>query len=608
MGNNKSSAGGRLEGVTDRAAQRVGKVAVSGRFKKLPKRLEDDYEVDTKVLGTGYNGSVFLAKSKTTGKKFAVKGFHLHGVGADKMKQLQDEAEIFLGMDHPHVARLVDVYESETHLNLVMECMEGGELFERLSKRKRFSENDAANAGWQMLLAVNYIHNRGIVHRDLKLENFLYEREDSDHLKLIDFGFSHIWEPNTKMALSCGTLAYVAPEVLKKSYTSQCDLWSFGVILFILLAGYMPFSGSEQNQRRAIEGGKYSWRHERWVNVSAEAIQLVKALLDTNPTLRPTAEQALQHRWLLDNKDKGRDSAKGEVDQEAINALADFAKASKFRRACMSVMAWSLTNEERSKVREIFMSMDENKKGTITLKELKKVLTEDFKIADEDAQGIFLALDTAQNEEIHYSEFLAAMVSTRIAMHDDLMKDTFSRFDVDNSGYITVENLREVLGESFNGAEVEKLLQEADLTKDGRISYAEFLEYLKGDGANASALEAADKIIDTELKKPGAQKRSLIIGTLAWAKDTGVGAATAAGNAAAHAGATALHATGHAASTVGSSVLGVGASAASVVTGQSRKQDDKSASTSSNPTSPVPTAVGSEDAKTTKKSRACTLL
>jgi len=588
----QKSSSDRLQGVTDRAAQRVGKVAVSGRYKKLPKRLEDDYLVDSKVLGTGYNGSVFLATSKKNGLKFAVKGFHLHGVGGDKMKQLEDEAEIFLGMDHPHVARLVDVYESETHLNLVMECMEGGELFERLAKRKRFSEVDAASASWQMLLAVNYLHNRGIVHRDLKLENFLYERDDSDHLKLIDFGFSHIWEPNTKMALSCGTLAYVAPEVLKKSYTSQCDLWSLGVILFILLAGYMPFSGSEKSQRRAIENGTYSWRQERWNNVSSEAIDLVKRLLDKDPSQRPTAEQAMTHRWLVENREKGR-ACKPEVDQDAVNALCDFAKASQFRRACMSVMAWSLTNEERAKVREIFIQMDRNKKGTITLEELKHVLTKEFKVADEDAAGIFQALDTAQNEEIHYSEFLAAMVSTRIAMHDDLMHSTFQRFDVDSSGYITVENLREVLGESFSGAEVDKLMQEADLTKDGRISYPEFIEYLKGDGADLAALNAADKIIDTELKKPGAQKRSLVVGTLAWAKDQGVGAMAAAGNAA---------------SSVGSSVLEAGASAASVVTRNSTSRDGQTTSKPTGPTSPVPTPTKPEDTKVVKKSRMCSLL
>ncbi|CAJ1436781.1 unnamed protein product [Effrenium voratum] len=122
----------------------------------------------------------------------------------------------------------------------------------------------------QMLLAVNYIHLHG-VHRDIKLENFLYEAKDSDHLKLIDFGFSKIWQPNTTMAVSCGTLAYVAPEVLEKSYTSQCDLWSLGVVAFVLLFGYMPFSGAESKQIRDIKEGNFTRKQVIWGKASQGA-------------------------------------------------------------------------------------------------------------------------------------------------------------------------------------------------------------------------------------------------------------------------------------------------------------------------------------------------
>merc|ERR1719230_500696 len=130
-----------------------------------------------------------------------------------------------------------------------------------------------------MLLAINYLHSRDIVHRDIKLENFLYEHKDSEHLKLIDFGFSKIWQPNTKMAASCGTLAYVAPEVLRQSYTSKCDMWSFGVTIFIVLLGYLPFSGPESHQCTAIKQGKYKKKPESWSKISSSAQDFLTSLL-----------------------------------------------------------------------------------------------------------------------------------------------------------------------------------------------------------------------------------------------------------------------------------------------------------------------------------------
>lgn len=495
-----SSSRPNLDDAIKKAETKVGKIGVSGRYHRLPKRIEEDYKIEKKVLGSGYNGSVFAARSKITNHKFAVKGFHLHGISKKKMEELETEAEIFLSMDHPHIVRLVGVYETNQRLNLVMECMEGGELFDRLVQRKKFTEKDAAHAVWQMLLAVNYIHSHGVVHRDLKLENFLYETQGSDHLKLIDFGFSHVWEPNTKMALSCGTLAYIAPEVLSKSYTSKCDLWSLGVIVFILLVGYMPFSGEEMHVRQSIKEGRTNQKPEKWKGVSHAAKAFVKKLLEVDPEKRMSAEEALQHSWISDRDQLGHTSPR--VDEPVCEALCQFAKASKFRRACMSVMAWSLTNEERSKVRDAFIELDQNKKGTVTLYELKTVLQDRFHLADPQMQPIFEALDTSNDEEIHYTEFLAAMVSTRIAMHDDLLIKTFKRFDVDNNGDITIADLRKVLGESFDGAEVDQLMQEADLSHDGKISLDEFIYYLKeGAASNDDHQRAAHMIIDSAAKE-----------------------------------------------------------------------------------------------------------
>jgi calcium-dependent protein kinase len=464
----------------------------------LPKRIADDYSMAHETLGEGFNGSVILANNKTTGRKFAVKSLKLSGVDPEKKQQLADEAGIYLSMDHPHVARLVDVYESEDALSLVMECCEGGELFERVSERKRFSEVDAAKSTSQMLLAVNYIHSCGVVHRDLKLENFLYERKEgkgADFLKLIDFGFSKIWEKNTKMELSCGTLSYVAPEVLARSYTSQCDLWSLGVIVFILLVGYMPFTGSEGAQTNLIREGTFRMKEDRWRKVSDQAFDFVKKLLVVNPQVRLTAAQALQHPWIRDQGHAPGMVATPSLNREIVDGLCGFARESQFRRACMHLMAWSLTVEERAEVREAFLELDINKTGTVTVGEMKQVLEAKFDIPEEKAMSVFKALDTENSNEIHYSEFLGAMVSSRIALHDELLKSTFRRFDMDNNGYISHEDLRKVLGVSVS---LDGALRDMDQDKDGRISCEEFIAYLRGSEAKSEHLQGAERIIDRE--------------------------------------------------------------------------------------------------------------
>lgn len=486
-----------MASITEHIEARVGKIPLSGRYHRNPKTIDDDYEVCNKVLGSGYNGVVRQANSRVNrGQKYAVKAFKLNNVSQEKRGQLESEVEIFLVMDHPHVARLMDVYESDDYLHLVMECMEGGELFDRVTALKRFSERDAADAMWQMLLALNYIHGHGIVHRDLKLENFLYEKKDGNHLKLIDFGFSKMWDPNIKMHVSCGTLSYVAPEVLEKSYTSQCDLWSLGVIVFILLAGYMPFSGKEDVQTRNISEGKYTMKPERWNNISKEAKHFVQSLLQVDPEKRLSADRALNHAWIEERHARPEDH----VDEQVVDALRQFGQASKFRRACLEMCAWSLTNDDRAKVREYFLEMDTTHGGTITLAELRNVLVDKFHIPDEETKTIFAALDSNHDEEIHYSDFLAAMVSTRIALHDDLLRSAFNKFDTDSSGFISLDNLKEVLGETFDGEDVSKLLAEADQLQDGQISYAEFVSYIRGTPLDAHQ-DVAAKIIDTQAAK-----------------------------------------------------------------------------------------------------------
>jgi len=216
-----------------------------------------------------------------------------------------------------------------------------------------------------------------------------------------------------------------------------------------------------------------------WKRVSRAADDFIRKLLCVDVSVRMTAEQALQHEFIVGRSDLAKEAVNAKVDGESLKSLIEFSHASKFRRACMSCMAWSLTNEQRIELREAFLAMDTDKKGSITLGEFKKALEERFDFDETEIKQIFDAVDTSHTEEIAYTEFLAAMMSSRVALHDDLLKATFLRFDTGNTGYIEASDLKQILGETFEGEEIEKLIKEADTNGDGKISYDEFIHYAK---------------------------------------------------------------------------------------------------------------------------------
>eukprot|EP00928_Gymnodinium_smaydae_P055837 TRINITY_DN39316_c0_g1_i1.p1 TRINITY_DN39316_c0_g1~~TRINITY_DN39316_c0_g1_i1.p1 ORF type:complete len:540 (-),score=135.56 TRINITY_DN39316_c0_g1_i1:60-1679(-) len=496
MGNRPPTLRQELANVRQNSKSRI---SIAARYHLLPRKLEDDYEVSTTELGTGFNGSVFLAKSKHNEDSYAIKPFKLKGLSKGQQTELKHELSVFLCMDHPHVARLCDVYEGEDQLRMVMECLAGGELFARVSELGIFDERGAAHATNQMLLAVNYLHHQDIVHRDIKCENFMYDAKGSDHLKLIDFGFSRFHRSRNKaMTMLCGTLNYTAPEVLDKSYTNKCDLWSLGVIVFILLMGYMPFKGSDAEVTAAVKACRYNKDPEMWGRLSPACTSFIERLLESDPLKRPSAEEALQDPWIL-----GRDSlAQADapmLDKSVVDSLLQFSHASSFRKACMHMVAWSSTNEQRANLRKEFLKMDSDGSGSITLVELKQVLEAHVEISDAELRRIFAALDHNNTQTVNYSDFLAATMSNDMYLSDDkMLENTFRRFDVGGTGYITKDNLRSILGRAYDGSKVEQLIQEADISGDGKIDFEEFCAYMRDGCATEEQMDALKKVDDLD--------------------------------------------------------------------------------------------------------------
>jgi len=267
-----------------------------------PTKLEDAYEIG-KELGRGGFSIVKRGKNKKTGDEVAVKCINKKNLKKDELQLLTREISIMQKLRHRSIIQLIDIFETPSELFLVLELVSGGELFDQIVERGNYSEHDAANLIRQVLEGIDYMHRHGVVHRDLKPENLLCA--SANVIKIADFGLSKDIESGN-LQTSCGTPSYVAPEVLLGGqYDNEVDIWSIGVITYVLLCGFTPFYGDNQRQLfERILHAKFDYPSPEWDDVSATAKDFVSKLLVVNPAERLTAEQALTHPWIIEQAPK----------------------------------------------------------------------------------------------------------------------------------------------------------------------------------------------------------------------------------------------------------------------------------------------------------------
>jgi len=263
------------------------------------KKINGKYKFSEEVLGQGNFGKVFLASSQTDPNfKVAIKTLQKKRL-VSKLDVLKDEVKILASLDHPNVCKYYETYESPNYLYLVMEYCQGGELFTRLTeKREEFTEQKAARIMKALFKAVNHIHSKGIAHRDLKPENVMYGADE--RIKIIDFGLSkHTIAQNgdrAKLMTVVGTPYYLAPEVLRGDYSKECDCWSLGVMMYVILSGFLPFHGTNQAQvYQAVRKGAFNFSHSEFDVVSPSAKDLITKLLTVDKSQRYSCSQALSH-------------------------------------------------------------------------------------------------------------------------------------------------------------------------------------------------------------------------------------------------------------------------------------------------------------------------
>eukprot|EP01024_Parvocaulis_polyphysoides_P028208 TRINITY_DN25509_c1_g2_i2.p1 TRINITY_DN25509_c1_g2~~TRINITY_DN25509_c1_g2_i2.p1 ORF type:complete len:481 (+),score=100.05 TRINITY_DN25509_c1_g2_i2:147-1589(+) len=443
--------------------------------------LEDKYDLG-KVLGKGAFGVVRVAVDKSSGERHACKTISKAKLVVKE--DVDDVAREVAIMNHvagmANIVRLHDTFEDKHFVHIVMELCEGGELFDSIVESGMYNERKAASVFKSMVDMIHHCHELGVMHRDLKPENFLLPTKDKTRpqdIKATDFGLSVFFKPGEHLRELVGSPYYVAPEVLKKNYTHAADMWSLGVILYILLSGLPPFWGdSEEQIFKMVLKGHIDFATDPWPRISDSAKDCVKQLLTMDPSKRATAAQIVHHPWLI----KEGVASDAELDNVVLKRMKKFAAMNKVKKVALMQIGQNLKEDEIAGLKELFQSIDDNGDGTITLNELRKAMNNwGHKMQDDQLQQIMDSVDVDGDGKIEYNEFVAMTMHVSRLEKEEVMAQAFRDFDTDGSGFITQDELANAL-EKFNLTDnVEDLMAGVDKNHDGKIDFQEFVAMLR---------------------------------------------------------------------------------------------------------------------------------
>ncbi|KAH9783704.1 calcium-dependent protein kinase 24 [Citrus sinensis] len=428
-----------------------------------------------KELGRGEFGITHQCFEIETGETYACKK-----IAKEKLKteididDVRREVEIMRHLPkHPNIVTYKEAYEDKDAIYLVMELCEGGELFDRIVNKGHYTERAAAAVGKTILRIVKVCHENGVMHRDLKPENFLFaDGSENSQLKAIDFGLSIFFKPAAKsghfilfltgeqFCEIVGSPYYMAPEVLRRNYGPEIDVWS---------------AETEEGIAHAIIRGKIDFERDPWPKVSKEAKELVKNMLDPNPYNRLTLEEVLENPWIKNDNHAPNVSLGGNV----TSRIKQFSIMNKFKKKVLRVVADNLPQDQMAQIKQMFYMMDTDKNGDLTFEELKDGLNMiGQKVSDPDVKMLMEAADVDGNGLLSCDEFVTMSVHLKRIGNDDILSQAFRFFDKNQSGFIEVDELKEVLLDDNAGPNgdqtIRDILRDVDLDRDGRISFEEF--------------------------------------------------------------------------------------------------------------------------------------
>ena len=465
-----------------------GSIKITNIIPKNETKAEENYKVVSKV-GKGSFGSVYKVVDNQTGIIRAMKVIKKDTVYyQDDERVFLKEIEILAKLEHPNIIKIIEYFTDDINYYVITEFVSGGELYETITKFRQFNESKAAYIMKQILCALNYLHSFGIVHRDIKPENMLVEpnlSNDNINIKLIDFGTCNYVQDDKNLTLKVGSPYYIAPEVLNKNYNKKCDIWSAGVILYILLLGFPPFKGKNTSDLFSkIKAGIFTKEGKEWDSISPSARDLIVKMLEYNYNKRFSAQECLNHPWIVSMANNNNNLTGTQLDllPGVLDNIYNFNAREKLQQAIIAYIVHTLySNREIEDLKKVFQALDVNGDGMLTYTELKEGFEKYFgkSISEVKINKIIEEIDSNSDGIISYEEFLRASINQKKFLDEKNLRLAFDRFDLNKDGKLSKEEIRKILGTS-NFEYIDTLLLLIDDNKDGYISFDEFKNLMKG--------------------------------------------------------------------------------------------------------------------------------
>jgi len=452
----------------------------------------DKYYKKIKDLGSGSYGSVYKAKNLVMDNIVAIKMIEKVQENMIDDLEIKNEVNILKTLSHPNIVKIYEFFDTAIYYYIVTEYCKNGELFSYITNV--YNETQLAVLFYQVFSGLCYLHEKKILHRDLKLENLMVSEKEKDlvtgeeyfWIKIIDFGTAKIFQKNKTEKTVIGSSYYIAPEVLRQKYNEKCDTWSVGVILFMTLAGFAPFDGDNDEEIiRRIKLGKYNKNDQRYVKHSQEVKDLVSKLLEKNIDKRLSAKEALNHPWF--EKYGGRNlfcNFKPEEIKPYIENLFRYKYNSKLQELVLAFLVHNLSNNDQTLIiLKMFRYFNKSGDCKLTKNELTQGLYsyKNKNEVDEVVDVIFGRLDGDNNGFIEYEEFLRACIDKKSLMTKENLKYAFRFLDKDNSKTLNANKILKAFLTKPNKefeAVFNVTLKEVDKDSDGIINFEEFFELM----------------------------------------------------------------------------------------------------------------------------------